>query len=66
MRRKSTIRQEVLQLPLFLLIFGLFSASMIIPAIYGVVTRDLLASRAFLYAGLLGLFAFFYGSKEAL
>jgi trk system potassium uptake protein TrkH len=58
MRRKSTIRQEILQLPLFLLIFGMFSASMIIPALYGVVTRDLLASRAFLYSGLLGMVVF--------
>ncbi len=58
MRRKSHIRREILQLPLFLLIFGIFSASMMIPAFYGFVTRDLLASRAFFYAALLGMVVF--------
>ncbi len=58
MKRKSHIRAEILQLPLFLLIFGVFAASMIIPAFYAAVTRDLLASRAFLYACLLGMVVF--------
>lgn len=58
MRRKSTIRKEILQLPLFLLIFGVFCASMIVPSFYAFVTRDLLASRAFLYSCLLGLVVF--------
>lgn len=58
MRRKNYIRSEIVQLPLFLLIFGVFSASAIFPALYALVTRDLLASRAFLYAGLLGLVVF--------
>ena len=58
MRRKSHIRAEIVQLPLFLLIFGVFAASMIIPAFYAVVTRDLLASRAFLYSSLLGILIF--------
>ncbi|MFT7440874.1 MAG: trk system potassium uptake protein TrkH, partial [Sulfitobacter sp.] len=34
MKRKSHIRREILDLPLFLLIFGIFSASMIIPAFF--------------------------------
>ena len=58
MRGKQSISQHVAQLPLFLLIFGLFSASMIIPAIFAVVTDDLLASRSFFYACLLGVIVF--------
>tara|TARA_R110002074_G_scaffold37992_9_gene102841 strand:+ start:241 stop:1749 length:1509 start_codon:yes stop_codon:yes gene_type:complete len=48
----------MLQLPLFLLLFGMASASMIVPAVYGLVVRDHEASRAFFYAGLLGVIAF--------
>ncbi|WP_176249866.1 MULTISPECIES: TrkH family potassium uptake protein [unclassified Sulfitobacter] len=58
MSRKRNIRKELLELPLFLLIFGIFSASMIVPAFYGVVTDDLLASRAFFYSALLGMVVF--------
>ena len=56
--RESYIRQSLLQLPLFLLLFGIFSASMIVPAVYGVSVRELDAARAFFYAGLLGVIAF--------
>lgn len=58
MSRESYIRNALLQLPLFLLLFGIFSASMIVPAIYGLSVRDLDAARAFFYAGLLGSIAF--------
>lgn len=58
MRRRSHIRREIIQLPLFLLIFGASAAAMFVPALYAAVTRDLVTSRAFLYSGLLGLVAF--------
>ena len=58
MSRQSFIRATTLQLPLFLLLFGLASVSMIVPAVYSLVVRDLEASRAFFYTGLLGVFAF--------
>ena len=58
MRRKSYIRREILELPLFLLIFGVFSASTIFPAIFALTTQDHLASRAFFYSGLLGVIIF--------
>jgi trk system potassium uptake protein TrkH len=56
--RQSYIRTELIQLPLFLLLFGVTSASMIVPSVYAVVVDDLDASRAFFYSGLLGLIAF--------
>lgn len=49
---------RLLQLPLFLLIFGCVSAAMLVPAIHGGVARNLEAGRAFLYAGILGLILF--------
>ena len=58
MRKLTTLRHDVLQLPLFLLLFGASACSMILPSIYGLVTNDHNASRSFLYAGLLGLVAF--------
>ena len=58
MRRKSYIRREILELPLFLLIFGVFSASTIFPAIFALTNQDHLASRAFFYSGLLGVIIF--------
>ena len=58
MPQQNIIRKTLLQLPLFLLLFGVFSASMIVPAIYGVSAREHEASRAFFYSGLLGLVTF--------
>lgn len=58
MNRPNTFRDEVLHLPLFLLLFGVASASMIVPAIYGIAVRDHDGSRAFFYSGLLGMIAF--------
>lgn len=56
--RPTGIRREIVQLPLFLQLFGVSAVSMILPSIHGLVVNDHLASRAFLYAGLLGLVAF--------
>ncbi|MEM6340764.1 MAG: TrkH family potassium uptake protein, partial [Pseudomonadota bacterium] len=43
---------------MFLLIVGIASATMLFPAIHGVVVRDLETARAFLYSGMLGLIIF--------
>nr|WP_246455639.1 potassium transporter TrkG [Sulfitobacter aestuariivivens] len=48
----------MLKLPLFLLLFGIFSVSMMVPAVYGTAVRELEAARAFFYAGLLGMIVF--------
>lgn len=55
MRKREHIRTDILRLPLFLFLFGASALSMLLPSIYGLVVRDLEASRAFLYAGLLGI-----------
>ncbi|MEO1555091.1 MAG: potassium transporter TrkG [Pseudomonadota bacterium] len=57
-RQPSRFGANVLRLPLFLLLIGVFSASMMVPAIYGGVARDLEAARAFLYTAILGVSAF--------
>lgn len=44
------------QLPLFLLVWGLFSVSMLIPSAYALSLDDHPTSRSFLYSGVLGLF----------
>ncbi|MEO0865103.1 MAG: TrkH family potassium uptake protein, partial [Pseudomonadota bacterium] len=48
----------MLRLPLFLLICGVFSAAMLVPAAYAGMVRELVTARAFLYSGLLGLIIF--------
>ncbi|MGJ8545636.1 MAG: TrkH family potassium uptake protein [Sulfitobacter sp.] len=48
----------MLQLPLFLLLFGVMSASMMVPAIYGRVANEDVAARAFFYGAVLGMFIF--------
>lgn len=58
MSRQNNIRTSLLNLPLFLLLFGIFSAAMIVPALYGAAIRELEAARAFFYAGILGLITF--------
>jgi trk system potassium uptake protein TrkH len=55
---KQTLGQSLLRLPLFLLLFGVVSAMMLVPAAYGGVVREHETGRAFLYAGLLGLILF--------
>jgi trk system potassium uptake protein TrkH len=52
--RKSSIRHDLTQLPLFLLMFGVGVASMFIPAGYAVIADKHGTSQAFFYAGLLG------------
>ena len=58
MMRPSTLQDRVLQLPLFLLMFGAASLSMLVPAIHGGVIRELATARAFLYSAILGLVLF--------
>lgn len=58
MRRESHLRDSLMRLPLFLLMFGVASASMIVPSVHALVADDLETSRAFFYAALLGLIAF--------
>lgn len=58
MSRESYIRRETLQLPLFLQMFGLASASMLVPAGYATATNDHEAAQAFFYVGLLGIVTF--------
>ncbi|MEL6565539.1 MAG: potassium transporter TrkG [Pseudomonadota bacterium] len=48
----------VLRLPLFLLLVGIFSAAMLVPAVYAGLIRELVTGRAFLYSALLGLIIF--------
>ncbi|MEL6617497.1 MAG: potassium transporter TrkG [Pseudomonadota bacterium] len=55
---RDTIGAAVLRLPLFLLICGVFSAAMLVPAAYAGMVRELVTARAFLYSGLLGLIIF--------
>ena len=40
---------SVLRLPLFLLLLGVFSAAMLVPAVYAGMIRELVTGRAFLY-----------------
>lgn len=47
-----------MRLPLFLLMFGIASASMIVPSVHALIVGDEPTSRAFFYAGLLGLVGF--------
>ncbi|XDB00257.1 potassium transporter TrkG [Sulfitobacter sp. LCG007] len=47
-----------MDLPLFLLLFGAVSFSMLVPAGYGAIARELDAARGFLYTGLLGIVVF--------
>ncbi|KEJ88418.1 TrkH family potassium uptake protein [Sulfitobacter donghicola] len=58
MRRQSKLRHDLTQLPLFLLMLGMGTASMLVPAAYALITDQHGASQAFFYAGLLGCVAF--------
>lgn len=57
-REPSGFARNVLRLPLFLLLVGVFSATMLVPAVYGGVVRELETARAFLYSAVLGLTVF--------
>ncbi|MFK7835647.1 MAG: TrkH family potassium uptake protein [Sulfitobacter sp.] len=48
------MRRALLDLPLFLQLFGISAAGMLVPAGYGLVVNDHDGARAFLYAALLG------------
>ncbi|MAM24881.1 MAG: potassium transporter TrkH [Rhodobacteraceae bacterium] len=58
MSRKSHIRRDIMNLPLFLLLFGATVLSMMVPALHALVLNDHDTSRAFFYASLLGLVVF--------
>ncbi|MEQ6203870.1 potassium transporter TrkG [Sulfitobacter sp. HNIBRBA2951] len=58
MASKTHLRRDLTQLPLFLLMFGIGSAAMFVPAVYALAVDQHGASQAFLYAGLLGCVAF--------
>lgn len=58
-RRKSkSALEQLVELPLFLLIFGTASVLMLIPALHGGATRELETARIFFYSGLLGIIIF--------
>ncbi|MEQ6247967.1 potassium transporter TrkG [Sulfitobacter sp. HNIBRBA3233] len=56
--RQSFLRREISQLPLFLLVFGVLCASMMVPAMHALVVNDHSTSQAFFYAGALGCVIF--------
>ena len=58
MSRQSYMRAELMELPLFLQLFGIAALSMVVPAIHGFVVGNNDAGRAFLYAGMLGVIVF--------
>ncbi|MEP1767452.1 MAG: potassium transporter TrkG [Sulfitobacter sp.] len=58
MHQKKSLRRELTQLPLFLLMFGAGVMSMFAPALYALIADNHSASRAFFYAGLLGTATF--------
>lgn len=57
-KQTLTLRSSLMQQPLFLLMFGVASGAMMVPAFYGLVVNDHNSSRAFFYAGILGLVTF--------
>lgn len=56
--KRSSFAASVLKLPLFLLLFGVFSLAMLVPAVYGGVLRDFDTARAFLHSSILGMSLF--------
>lgn len=58
MARNSNIGETLQQLPLFLQMFGIASASMMLPAIFGTIIHDHETARAFFYTSLMGLLVF--------
>ena len=57
-RKPKSAAAQLLELPLFLLIFGAASVLMLIPALHGGATRELDTARVFFYTGLLGVVTF--------
>ncbi len=58
MPQRKSLSDNLLQLPLFLLLFGVAAVSMFVPAAYAVVADRHETSQAFFYAGLLGTITF--------
>lgn len=58
MKQELGFIERMFQLPLFMLVFGMASVSMLIPAIYAGVVRELETGRAFLYSGMMGIIVF--------
>ncbi|MDF1726978.1 MAG: potassium transporter TrkG [Sulfitobacter sp.] len=58
MARRQSLTHQILKLPLFVILFGITAGSMILPAVFALITDDLDAARAFFYAALLGLVLF--------
>lgn len=57
-QQRQSLGSRFLRLPLFLLLFGIASTAMFIPAVYGGVVRELVTARAFLYSSVLGMIIF--------
>ena len=51
----QTVRSRLLRLPLFLLLCGFASATMMVPAVHASIIRELETARTFFYSGILGL-----------
>jgi len=51
----QTVRSRLLRLPLFLLLCGIASATMMVPAVHASIIRELETARTFFYSGILGL-----------
>ena len=47
--------ERILSLPLILLLTGIFSIAMFVPALHALVQEDHTIARSFFYSGLLGL-----------
>lgn len=58
MRQNLGLIERLFQLPLFMLVVGMASVSMLVPAVYAGVVRELETGRAFLYSGVLGIIVF--------
>ena len=58
MPQRKSLSDKLIQLPLFLLMFGASSVSMFVPAVYAVIADRHETSQAFFYAGLLGMITF--------
>ncbi|WP_299736399.1 potassium transporter TrkG [uncultured Roseobacter sp.] len=57
-KQRSGAFVQLMDLPLFLLIFGVASVSMLVPALHGGVARNLDTARMFFYCAILGLTIF--------
>lgn len=58
MPQRKSLSDKLMQLPLFLLMFGAAAVSMFVPAVYATIADRHETSQAFFYAGLLGTITF--------